>query len=414
MIIKGIKRAAKGFSLQILNKLVRVRLNKSDDTYEWGEGGKLPAELIELVYGSPTGIQAMQKRASFLYGEGFADEKAAMKEVSKGVTGNQLLQDLANYRAFYYGYCLQVFNEVIGAQLTPNISSVKHMAIDRVVKKKDGGFFVYNVRVGDPEWKKTDREEFEAYHPLTENIAINSVQQGRLLYVFDRKPGAEYYPIPPYYSADASLKADGEYEKVDFEQVYNGFAPNAIIQGPALDNTTKIDLGDGRTTTEQQIVESQIQSLYGNENRGGVLLLNTKQVGGREVQWKVDLLSPLDANTALPERIDSCANRVARALGVPPVLIGLTSSGGIGDTKQIVDEITLFNFSLRKEQEQIESTMKSLFPDFDWKIKPASPLSYIPEEVLAKLTDNEIRELGGYPPLQTQITDGNDNPIAKI
>jgi len=41
-----------------------------------------------------------------------------------------------------------------------------------------------------------------------------------------------------------------------------------------------------------------------------------------------------------------------------------------------------------------------IFPDLDLRLTTLSPIKYLPAEVYAVLTTNEIREIGGYEPLE--------------
>lgn len=402
------KKATKG-AKEILAKLPTITFSQATGVYEWGKGGKMAQELINLVYDSPTAVQCLKIRQMGLYGQGFKDKSAAdfVVNTATGKTANQLLKEIISWQAMYYGYARLIKNEVEERDgqfyYTDKVSSATHLEIDRIERKKNGGFIVYNVRKGDPEWKKDECTEYSAYSKVVDNTPVTNKQQGRVKYVFFRQPGSEHYPIPPYYAADSVLKADAEYSRLDFEQVDNGFQPAAMIIGPPMDNVTKkAELGG---KTERGYVESQIESLYGSENRGGIFLVEKKEIDGKEISWDIKFFSALDNSEDLTNRIESCEARVSRAWGTPPVLVGLKDVAGLGDTKKLFDEITLFNAKLKFEQDMITEDFKETWPDLDWTIQQAEPISYIPPEVLAKMTDNEIRALKSLPPLEEEAPD---------
>lgn len=402
-ILKTFSRAAKGVK-DVLAKLPSVKLDKGSGVYSWGKGGLMAQELINLTYDSPTAIQCVEIRTQGLYGQGFASQAAQDFVVNPETkqTAGQLLKEIAAWQAQFYGFALNVKHvvDIQGAVplLSKQVSSISHLEIDRIERKKDGSFIVYEVRKGAENHDKNCFETFDTETQIEDSVPLAGTQKGRVKYVFRRKPGAEQYPIPPFYSADADLKADAEYSRLDYEQVNNGFAPSAILQTHKMDRVKKLpELGD---RTEYEVFEQNIQSLFGVENRGGIIHIEKKEVNGREIEAKLDFLSPLDASANLADRIEKCKARVAMAFACPPVLIGLKDVSGIGDTKKLMDEITLFNSKLKVEQDMITETLEECFPGVDFSIKAANPINYIPEEVLAKMTDTEIRALAGLPEQQ--------------
>jgi len=50
----------------------------------------------------------------------------------------------------------------------------------------------------------------------------------------------------------------------------------------------------------------------------------------------------------------------------------------------------------------ITRSLETIFPQFDWSIEPLELIEEIPDWLVAKLTADEIRELGGYAPIEVE------------
>jgi hypothetical protein len=92
------------------------------------------------------------------------------------------------------------------------------------------------------------------------------------------------------------------------------------------------------------------------------------------------------------------AEKVARAFGVPPFLVGLGGNVGFS-TNIIADNIELFNNRVRVLQELITDAFEQCFPQFDFELTQLKPIKYIDSEILKDLTIDERRQIAGYEPL---------------
>jgi len=61
--------------------------------------------------------------------------------------------------------------------------------------------------------------------------------------------------------------------------------------------------------------------------------------------------------------------------------------------------LLILQHSVIEDQNLIIEALNLIFPDKDFSIKQLQLVDYIPAEVLAKLSDDEIRALSGYEPL---------------
>jgi hypothetical protein len=98
------------------------------------------------------------------------------------------------------------------------------------------------------------------------------------------------------------------------------------------------------------------------------------------------------------------ANAVCRHFSVPPVMIGLEAATILGNAQAIYNSLKMFMLMIKSRQQLIIEAFTVLWPQVDWSIKQLNIYDYLPSEVLAVLTPDELRLLGGYPPQETKTT----------
>ena len=92
------------------------------------------------------------------------------------------------------------------------------------------------------------------------------------------------------------------------------------------------------------------------------------------------------------------AEKVARAFGVPPFLVGLGGNVGFS-TNIIADNIELFNNRVKVLQELITDAFEQCFPQLDFELTQLKPIKFIDSKILEDLTVDERRQIAGYEPL---------------
>jgi len=71
----------------------------------------------------------------------------------------------------------------------------------------------------------------------------------------------------------------------------------------------------------------------------------------------------------------------------------------LGSNQTFKNALLILQHSVIEDQNLIIEALNLIFPDKDFSIKQLQLVDYIPVEVLAKLSDDEIRALSGYEPL---------------
>lgn len=393
--------------------VVKITEDKTKGDYLYGRDNLFPNKLLDVVSDSGTAASCITIKADFIYGDGFADENVGKELVNPNETFDALLDKISPYSSTFEAV---VFNVQFGTDGQP--AATYNIPFQTVRKKKDGTFKV------NPNYGLTDFKEDETiiYKPFNKNqppeerlaevaaqIEKHRKQLGQILYVFRETPKAIHYPVPDYFSGIDDVRADAEMSKMEIENAINGFMPSAILTLIGeVDNATEDE--DGKT--DQDKLDETLMSFTGAKGgRSKLAVMTAKTKEAVPVLQSFDAKAMFDAINGATDRL---ARKVCRHMGVPPVLIGLSTPGQLGNNQELANYMQLFVFTVLKNQKQIIEALNTIYPDKDFSIAPLQLLKYVPDKVWDKLTDDEIRALGGYAPLPVATNATADQTITAI
>lgn len=388
--------------------------NKSKNLLLYDTDNLFPNNLIKTLAESGTATSCVNKVDQFIQADGFTEESSASLEVNSKQNADQLLSLISNCVATFQAFSLYITRTADG-----KINSVDYIEFEKLRKTIDGNF-IYNKNFGTPEYKQID----DILYPAFKNTEITTEELsmqvkifglvGEVLYVYRKKAGQYTYPVPSYYSAIEDIKTDAELSKFEYETAINSYITSAILTIIGeVDDKTK----DDRGKTDQDYLDETLKEFTGEvKNKKGLSGRNKLTVLSAKTKDEVPVLQNFDTKAIMDAAngaTDRIARKVARLFEVPPFLIGLESATGF-NTKILVDQIDIFNKTVNSWQRMISSTMELLYPNMEWTISTFNPISYIPPEVFSKLTDDEIRAIAGYSPIEKQASDASTNVINAI
>lgn len=386
-----------------LNRIVTIKEVKYDnEIIKYDSDNKFPQNLIRIVGESGTATSCINALVHYGYADGLVDEALGKTMANETQTFNEVVEDLFWQQFYFGGEALHVKRDTDG-----NIVSVKAIPFENIRKTKT--HLIYN-----PTFSSSYDSNQDCKYPFFVGVKATPEQLaeiaqytnkdgetvGEILYYFKKKPGQYIYPIPNYHSAISDIETDGEHSKYELESVNNSFLPSGILTLVGeIDNETK----DERGNTEQDNISELLEGFTGNvkdskgeSGRNKLLVLNAKtkdEIASYQAISNEGILTAVDTATT---RI---SNKVARAFGVPPFIIGLGGNVGFA-TNIVADNITLFNNRINKIQINTVSPLKMCFPDKDFTMTQLTPIKNIDPNLLVVLTPNEKRELLGYKPLE--------------
>lgn len=396
----------------VQNAIVTIKENKSTGQYLYGRDDKFPNKLLDVVSDSGTATSCITIKSDFISGDGFSSDITKSFKVNPYETANQLLFKLAPYVSTFEAVPLNVQFDWDG---NPRIFLIPFQTI----RKNEDGTFRVNPNYGTSEYKANETVIYPTYkkvQSVEEKRALIEYQLekygeqiGQILYVYRETPKSIHYPVPDYFSGIDDIRSDAEMSKIEIENCTNGFMPSAILTLVGeVDNQTK----DQNGRTDQDKLDEALMSFTGAKGgRNRLALLTAKTKDAVPVLQSYDAKAMFDAINGATDRL---ARKTCRHMGVPPILIGLSTAGQLGNNQELANYMELFVFSVTKYQQMIIEAFKEVYPSLDWSISQLQLLKYLPDNVLAKLTDDEIRALGGYAPIPQAVSQSADRAINAI
>jgi hypothetical protein len=392
-------------TLTYKNRIVKITKDNNTDLIKYGANNDFPQKLIQQLDESGTATACIDVLSQYIYADGLVNEQLGDFKINEKQTFNELISEITSYVAPFQSVSLYVMRGLDG-----KVKELKLVPFEQI-RKTDRGTFIVNNTFGTDKYKKEKNKEFPAFYgseispdELREHMMEWGENTGEILYYFRKKPMKNYYPIPTFYSAIEDINTDTENSKYELESVTNSFLPSGILNIVGnYDNTQEDENG----MTQQDYLDSTLEQFTGNvkdetgaSGRQKLLILQAKTKEELAVYQPLSNEGILNAIENSTRRV---AEKVARAFGVPPFLIGLGGNVGFS-TNIIADNIELFNNRIKLLQEIITDALEQCFPQLDFTLTQLNPIKYIAPEVYAKLTDSEIREIGGYQTDETKQT----------
>lgn len=396
----------------VQNAIVTIKENKSTGQYLYGRDDKFPNKLLDVVSDSGTATSCITIKSDFISGEGFSSDVTKNLKINPYETANHFLYKISPYVATFEAVALNVQFDWDG---NPRVFLIPFQTI----RKNENGTFRVNPNYGTSEYKQSETltyppfkkgQSIEEIREMIEiQLATHERQLGQIIYCYRETPKSIHYPVPDYFSGIDDIRSDAEISKIEIENCTNGFMPSAILTLVGeVDNQTK----DQNGLTDQQKLDDALMSFTGAKGgRNRLALLTAKTKDAVPVLQSYDAKAMFDAINGATDRL---ARKTCRHMGVPPILIGLSTAGQLGNNQELANYMELFTFSVKKYQSLIIEALKEVFPTIDWSIAPLQLLKYLPDYVLNKLTDDEVRELGGYAPVPQAVSQSADRTINAI
>jgi hypothetical protein len=368
----------------------------------------MPNDLIVFINESGTAKKAISKVARYTIADGFVDT-SQNDLVIGNANAYSILKVLAAQAAWFYGTSL-----LIGRDSDGNINSIKPIAFQNLRVHSDGKY-IYNETYST---KKEDKKKDIIYPgyagiKITRQELANQIAEhgtkGEVLYHFNITPDCPIYPVPDYYAGIEDVRSSAEIQKYDLEAIYNGFVPSGILTIiGGLDDQTKDQAGN----TERGYFESSLEGFTGNskgeDGLSGRARLMVMEASTKE---EVPVLQTYDAKAiidAANTKRDVIDRAVCRVMGVHPVLLGFSDAAILGNRQAMANASDELAKNVTDLQTMICEVFK-LLTGIEFELTQYQPVQYIPDKVLDKLTDDELRAIGGYEPLPVDPTQSKSN-----
>jgi len=390
------------------NRIAYINQLSSKGWWYYGTTDDLPNIIIEGINNSGTATQALKRKRQFIQAEGFKCQITADAPIDKkGGTFNSLLGEISENTVKLEGFALNLFFNSEG-----KIASMKSIPITWIRRKTDDTYIV-NRLMGEQNYRKTDDVVLREFDP-NEDYAVRAArvkadtrknggkQLGELFYAFEAKLGRNYdiYPIPSYYSGFDDIVSDGKISTLEMRNIVQGWRAPIVITTGQIDD---VNLDENDRSDLDKFNES-IEEFLGEEASPVMHLMGRTPEEVPKVTT-IDIKEIVDMTEKATIRV---GEKVARLIGVPPVLIGFDKAGQLGNVQEIKNMMTLFYLTIREWQEWITRKLEMIQPCmvngemYDFEITRLNPFDFLPEKVIDRLSDAEMREYFELPELEAE------------
>jgi DNA-binding Lrp family transcriptional regulator len=343
---------------------------------EFGKNNDYPEYLIGLFNESSKHGAIVRGKVHYIVGEGFENLPVS------GIDWNGLLKDSANAGELFGGYYLQITWNSLG-----QVASAYAIPYSKVrVAKDKAAYFVKN------DWKdiKEKPRTYKAFSLADKTGAC-------ILQVCDYNPATEVYSRPPYFQALNYIESDVQVSRHILGNAKDGFVAGTLIN---LNN------GDPVSEENKGEVERALKKKFtGSEGDRLAIIFNKSKENSAEIIPLGQTQLTKEDFTNVNELIQS--EIFAGHQITSPALFGIKTPGQLGGRTEIRDAYEIFNNTyVRSRQASLELVFTNLMQlsglNVEAKIKPVQPLGFEFSEAImaANMTQDEIREKMGLPPLQ--------------
>jgi hypothetical protein len=357
-----------------LPQIQRRVVNRPNYTYhvlQYDLDNAYPQRVLELVYASPTAMDAWSKRASYLVGKGFEDKNLNKRIVNKkGLTLGKLLRHTTNDKALFKGFGIHVNYDA-----NYNITEAHYIRFEDIrigdpdeknYRDKYGLYFDWGRRT----WKNITASKIHYIHrfnPDPERIKWEVEEAGGWDkykgQVFYFNPEIEDYSLAKCDSVLEDIETEGGLKVFSNRSVRTGFMPSAILTQ------------ETKTETADQLSPAMDEMGVIRPNQPSDLEINLGKFQGAEESMKImsieyaagsqppQLLSfPIQNNDKLFEVTEkSVINRILKGFSIPKELIDPEKASGLTNGSEKKEAIRQMNDQTQDERNEISGVFEKIF-----------------------------------------------------
>lgn len=279
MNVRTAKKPAKRIDTRYLSAL-RLQSYGADNLY--------PQHLQEITAASGTATTCLARYQKFIEGNGFANELADAIVNRQGMTGDDVLHQIAQDVARFGGFAVHVNYNVFGLVAEVNPVPFENC---RLEESDDDG--VVGHIVVHPDWSgrltrngqvvrvtEDNVKRFPVFDPRPEVVArqIESVggidnYHGQIAWF--SMDGRNIYPTPIYDAAVTDISTDEGLGNIKYRNARNSFLVSCMLV--TRRNEPRID-HEGREHNEPMIADDDLRAFQGDENASKIMAVELESM----------------------------------------------------------------------------------------------------------------------------------------
>lgn len=320
------------FNLNVdYNTMAYQDLLKGPRGYQFGVDGLFPQELNQFVKKSPLHNAILNLKKLLTTGNGYEIEGVESLSMKDKITLNQMtnqfdgcVNELAMDLFIHSRICLKVtWNEDNTKIIKIKRISPEKIRINDVNAEMEPINFLYNW-----DWVYYTKYPIIKYPKFDQK---NKEEKVQLLQIQVESPGFRLYAEPTYQSALNWIILDAEMSNYHRSNIVNSINPSMLIKF----------FFEPETVEEQQAIIRGIHNSFAGTSNTGKLL--TTFSPDKDSAPDITQLDPNKLDATFLQLTDSIQRQVCYAHQINPILLGLKTSGSLGNQTEFPYAFNLFN-----------------------------------------------------------------------
>ena len=378
-------------------------------TEDWAN--LFPQFLIDLYYNSSTQAAIINATSELIAGEGLViedeDERdldaiVKLKKFFGSANSNETLDEVIKKIAFDFKLQGAFALNVVWSQDRTQIAEIYHIGVDKIRAEKPNELGKVEAYYISSDWSNTRTNKPYRVPSFNTNDRTSANQ---ILYTGLYSPNMNAYYTPDYVAANNWALVDQRVAEFHLNNISNGFAGSFMI-----------NFANGVPTQEERFqIEQSLADKFSGEKNAGKFILTFSDDKTRTPD--ITAISPSDLDKqylALQELL--VQNILTGHRVTSPILMGIKSDTGLGNNADELNSAANYylNTVCMPFQEHIIKTLRKIFTvnnmDMPVRFEQLKPITtrFTNQDLAAVMTQDEIREELGLPPLKEDIVVDED------
>lgn len=371
------------YAVDKIKNALTVITREHNKYYTYGEHDNLLDEIAAAVDDSGTAKQCITKLTQFTAGRGFEEQALAVSKINPDQTFNAALFEFSIFVSYFKSVCYRVLYNNAGDPVMVYPEPANKLR--RIGRNR----FVYNEMFGSKlHYNKSQDIHLQRYDPTEDKLArkqriykqikdYGGTQWGDVVYHFKKGVGLHHdiYPVPDYYSGIDDIYSDAGISRIERRNIKRGWKTGVAVSTGPISRVVPTD-ADGKATGDSPYDQlTKTLKRFTEEDAASVIHLEGATPETKPEIKVIDVATVLDQTDKATDRV---GRKVCRVMGVPPILVGFSTPGQLGNNQEIVNTMDLFKLSIIETQDMIKEALRIVYPDKN--------LSILPLELWTKLT----------------------------
>ena len=378
-------------------------------TEDWAN--LFPQFLIDLYYNSSTQAAIINATAELIAGEGLViedeDERdldaiVKLKKFFGSANSNETLDEVIKKIAFDFKLQGAFALNVVWSQDRTQIAEIHHIDCSKIRAEKPNELGKVEAYYISSDWSNTRMNKPYRVPAFNTN---DRTAANQILYTGLYSPNMNVYHTPDYVAANNWALVDQRVAEFHLNNISNGFSGSFMIS-----------FANGVPTQEERFqIEQSLADKFSGEKNAGKFILTFSDDKTRTPE--ITAISPSDLDKqylALQELL--VQNILTGHRVTSPILMGIKSDTGLGNNADELNSAANYylNTVCMPFQEHIIKTLRKIFTvnnmDMPVRFEQLKPITtrFTNQDLMAVMTQDEIREELGLPPLKEDIVVDED------